>query len=224
MEYLFKQFIQLCNRRVLACCSRPNTLVNFTLLFPELNRARIQLPRQGLDTIFRDQQGVFKLRRPLAIHSCCRPLIRPSNSLRNSLTNHGFNRKRMSRSHLAIRFVIGIMQNVRCGVKHTSNSMTAKVSDRGKTVWCHVIFNDTTYVFVISTGLNVIQGSNPTIVGDLKQLFGVVINFSDTEHFRAVAMVPVEITCNVNVDDITLHKFAIVWDAVADNFIDGSAT
>ena len=73
---------------------------------------------------------MFELGRSLPIGRRGRPSIRPHQGFGHIFTDHGFNGEGMPRSHLPMRFVVTVVQNVWVSVKHGSNAVATKVADR----------------------------------------------------------------------------------------------
>lgn len=219
----------LLSRYSIGRSTQPNALVNFGIPFPELHRARFQLARQRLDAIFRYEQRVFELRRPFPIARGRGPIVRPGDGSRGTpFTNHGFNREGMSHSHDAIRLIVGVMQDVRCRVEGRTNAVAAKIADRTESTRHHVLFNDTADFLVFPSRLHNGTRRDPTVVRRLQQVGGGSVDgatvVGDDKHFRAVSVVAVEVDGNVEVDDIADGEGTVVRDAVANHFVDGSAT
>jgi len=116
------------------------------------------------------------------------------------------------------------------------DSVSTKVSDGRKAPGCDIILDDGSDILIILPWPHEFHRQEPGIVRCLQEASGVVVDVDvnvvwfvwiliswDDEHFRAIAVISVDVTCDVEVDDVALFEFAIVWDAVADDFVDGCA-
>ena len=115
------------------------------------------------------------------------------------------------------------MKNVGIGVKDAANAVSAKVLDGAESSLDDVILHDATNVLVIPPGLDNVHGRYPTIVRGLQQtLDGRVGRLLPThhKHFGTIPVVPIQITGNVQVDNVALLQLAIVWNAVANHLVD----
>jgi hypothetical protein len=116
------------------------------------------------------------------------------------------------------------MVNVWIGVKDASNAVSTKVSDRAETSGSDVVFNDASNVLVIIAGLAKVARGNPTIVGGLQQVPRGMVALAGHEHFRTISVVAIQITRDIEIDDIPVLQLAIIRNAVTNNFIDRGAT
>mmetsp|Transcript_30471 Transcript_30471/g.89088 ORF Transcript_30471/g.89088 Transcript_30471/m.89088 type:complete len:252 (-) Transcript_30471:51-806(-) len=199
------------------CRPEENPAVHLTLLLPPLNGRRFNLSRQCLHPIRCHQQCVLKLRRSLSIGRRGRPIVRPRKALGRPLTNHGFDRKGMSRRHPSIGFGIAVMKDVGIGMKDRTNSMSAEFLHRGKAPGGDVILNDGPNVLVIVVRLDELHRLDPAIVRGLDEIPSGLVGFARHEHFRAISVISVQVARNVDVDDVPLGQRTIVGDTVADD-------
>jgi len=165
-----------------------------TIPLPKLHGTRLNLPRQRLHPIRRNQQRMLELRRPPPVPRSRRPIVLPHQITRRPLANHRLDRERVPRRHLPRRLRVAVVQNVGVGVKHGSHAVAAETFDRGESVFDHVILDDGADVFVVVSGFDEVEGFDPAVVGGLDEAacYGVGGGFSsDDEHFAAVAVVAI---------------------------------
>mmetsp|Transcript_7022 Transcript_7022/g.12256 ORF Transcript_7022/g.12256 Transcript_7022/m.12256 type:complete len:237 (-) Transcript_7022:288-998(-) len=168
---------------------------------------------------------MFKLCGTASVSRRSGPIVRPVQNLGTCFAYHGFYGKCVPRRHLSVGFVVAIMQNIGCCVENASYSMATKVSYGRKAQRYDVILNNGSQLLVIASRFDEFACLDPAIVRGLQQSFGFGIRIvPHNKHFTAIAMVAIQIHCDINIYDIALFKLSIVGDSMTNNFVDTCTT
>ena len=99
--------------------------------------------------------------------------------------------------------------------------MTTKIFNGSKSSLSNIIFNNPTNIFIISSRFHKIHSRDPTIVGYLNQLLTFIVGIAGNEHLGTIAVISIQIACDIKVDNVAFVEFTVVGYTVTDNFIDG---
>mmetsp|Transcript_22686 Transcript_22686/g.74206 ORF Transcript_22686/g.74206 Transcript_22686/m.74206 type:complete len:256 (+) Transcript_22686:223-990(+) len=141
-----------------------------------------------------------------------------------ALVDHRFNGKNVARSHDPQVARRSMMEYVGGGMKNLADSMAEKVLGRREPVTGDIIVDDMAYLVVRNPRTTDGDCRLPTVVRDLEQLLCALIHLPHTEHLAVVAVVTTNVTGDIYVDDVSLHKLPVrVRYPVAYYLVEGSA-
>mmetsp|Transcript_2815 Transcript_2815/g.4579 ORF Transcript_2815/g.4579 Transcript_2815/m.4579 type:complete len:390 (+) Transcript_2815:31-1200(+) len=191
-------------------------------LLPEEGRRGFQLARERLDAARRDEQRVLELGGASTVLGGGGPPVCPVDVLRGALADHRLDGEDVPHLHLA-RLVVLVVQDVGRRVKDLADPVAAEVGDRGVSVRLDVVLDDPTDTVVGLAWLAVGDGFLPAVVRDLDELLARLVDLAHHKRLGAVAVVPVVVARDVDVDDVAVLELVRVRYAVADDLVDGGA-
>lgn len=179
--------------------------------------------QEGSPPNSRPLEQLTELRSPLAIHRCAGPVIRPRDVSVLAQSDHGFYCEGHSRLALTHGLVLGVVGNVGRAVKNGIDSVADIGPDHAAVSLFGMCLDRIAKVAEQCTGLDELDGLIETLTRSLGDADGVRVCFGAVAHIVGlvqIAMVAFVVECNIQVDNIAVHKHSLVGNAVADNLVD----
>lgn len=170
-------------------------------------------------TVFRDQNSVLELSRPLPIGRDTSPVIIPGEIFPTAHIDHRLNRENMPRLHEADRLVVRIMRDLRRLMEHCAYTVARVRADYRVAERLDVVCDDVSALLVHRSWLAVLDGFSQTVVGRLDQVDATLAHVANQVSLIHVGVVPVLVHTDIEVDDVTVLQRPSVWDPVADALV-----
>ena len=102
-------------------------------------------------------------------------------------------------------------------------SVTDELSDDPKTCFFGMVLNRFTNIAHNAPRPHRADSQVQTFPCDVYQFLRLLIDFANCESFAVVPMHPIQKDGHVAIDDVAFSKRTVIWNAVANNFVDRRA-
>jgi hypothetical protein len=167
-----------------------------------------------------------KLRRQFPINRGARPVIRPGNVTILTQRDHWLDREGHARFTLPDRLVLGVMRDIRRAVEDGVDAVSDIGPDHTAVFRLSMLFNSVAKLAEERAGLDQLDGFCETLARCLDHAHGVWVRarpVANVVGLVQVAVVAIVVQSHIQVDDVPVQQHALVWNAVANHFIDGGA-
>lgn len=133
------------------------------------------------------------------------------------------------------------MRNVWRAVEQIVNTVPAECSHNREPILLCVVFNDLSKVSVSHTGFSYINsysvytrcileaqvfphthlnGHLQTFTSSINQLAALFVNIANEIRFVQVSVVSVQVAGHIEIDNIAILQWSLIWDTVTNDFVD----
>jgi len=167
---------------------------------------------------------VLKLSGTQAINCWRRPVILPREVFPGACVNHWLYCEDMSLLHETHCFILSVMRYARCLMENTTDSMATVWSYNRVTQRFNMVWNNIAALSVHSIRFAIFNCLHQRIMCCCDQLSRAFTNFTNTESFIQVSMETFEISCYIEIDNVSIFEWSCVRNAVTNDFIYWCAT
>ena len=163
-----------------------------------------------------------ELGRPLAVRRRASPVIRPRNIPIRAQRNHRLNRKGHPGLRLAGRLVLRVVRHVGRAVEERVDAVPAVRPDGAAAPGLGVLLDDVAELPDRGPRLDGLYREVEALAGGLDHPHRVGVRPRLVAHvvrLVQVAVVALMVEGDVEVEDVPVEEDALVWDAVADDFV-----
>lgn len=167
-----------------------------------------------------------KLSCQLAVNGRARPVVGPGNVSVLAQRNHGLN----GECHAGLAFtdslVFGVVGDVGRAVEELSDAMTTVSSDDAAVLLLGVLLDDVSKLSNQNSRLHGLDRLLQALSGRLNNTdsIGVGLGFvADVVGLVQIRVVSLMVERHIDIQDVAVDKDTLIWDTVADDFVDRCA-
>jgi hypothetical protein len=161
----------------------------------------------------------------LSVNGCAGPVIGPSNVSVLAQSNHGLNGKGHSNLALANSLVLGVVWDVGRAVEELSDAVAAVRSNDAAVLLLCNLFDNVSKFSDQDARLDGLDSLVKRLTCCLHYSYTVGIGLGPVANVVClveIGVVSTVVQADVDVEDITVEENALIGNAVADDFVDGS--
>lgn len=163
-----------------------------------------------------------ELGRPLAVGGRAGPIIRPCNISIGPQRNHRLDGEGHARFRFARRLVLCIVRDVGCTVEERVDPMATVRPDGATAPGLRVLLNDVAELPDRGAWLHSLYRQVKAFASRLDHPHRVRISLcliAYVVRLVQVAVVALMVKCDVEVEDVAVEQYTLVWNTMADDFV-----